>query len=41
MTIDPKRNLITIWLVQHSGFPKDGNKSAGVFKQAAEEMYGK
>jgi len=39
MTLDPKRNLITIFMVQHSGFPGDGNKSHGVWKQAAEEQF--
>jgi CubicO group peptidase (beta-lactamase class C family) len=40
MTIDPKRNLITIFMVQHSGFPGDGNKSQGAWKQAAEQRFG-
>jgi CubicO group peptidase (beta-lactamase class C family) len=41
MSIDSKRGLITIWLVQHAGFPNDGYKSVGAFKNAAEEIYGK
>ena len=41
MSIDPKRDLITIWMVQHSGFPGEGGKAGGVFKKAAEEIYGK
>jgi CubicO group peptidase (beta-lactamase class C family) len=36
MTIDATRGLITIWLVQHQGFPGEGGKAHGVFKQAAE-----
>ncbi|MGE0607540.1 MAG: serine hydrolase domain-containing protein [Pirellulales bacterium] len=40
MNIDPTRDLITIFLVQHAGFPNDGNKSHEVFKKAAEEMFG-
>ena len=32
MTIDPKRGLITVFLVQHAGFPKDGDKSQEAFK---------
>ena len=40
MTIDPKRRLITIFMVQHSGFPGDGNKSHGAWKQAAEQRFG-
>ena len=34
MTIDPKRGLITVFMVQHAGFPKDGDKSQDAFKQA-------
>jgi len=41
MTIDVKRGLITVFLVQHAGFPKDGNKSQGAFRKAAEELFGK
>jgi CubicO group peptidase (beta-lactamase class C family) len=40
MSIDPKRNLITVFLVQHAGFPGDGGKSHGVWKQAAEQQFG-
>jgi CubicO group peptidase (beta-lactamase class C family) len=35
MTIDPKRGLITVFMVQHAGFPKDGGKSQDAFKRAA------
>ncbi len=35
MTIDPKRRLITVFMVQHAGFPKHGDKSQEAFKQAA------
>jgi CubicO group peptidase (beta-lactamase class C family) len=38
MNIDSTRGLITIWLVQHQGFPGDGGKAHGVFKQAAESL---
>jgi CubicO group peptidase (beta-lactamase class C family) len=41
MTIDPKRGLITIFLVQHAGFPGDGAKSRAAFQKAAEEWFGK
>ena len=41
MSIDTKRGLITIWMVQHAGYPGDGGKSHGAFKQAAEAKYGK
>ena len=40
MTIDPKRGLITVWMVQHAGFPGNGGKSQGVFRKAAEELFG-
>ncbi len=39
MNIDTKRGLITIFLVQHAGFPGDGNHSHGAFKKAAEDRY--
>jgi CubicO group peptidase (beta-lactamase class C family) len=41
MTIDARRGLITVFLVQHAGFPNDGNKSHAAFKKAAEEQFGK
>jgi CubicO group peptidase (beta-lactamase class C family) len=40
MSIDSKRNLITVFMVQHSGFPGDGNKGQGAWKQAAEQQFG-
>jgi CubicO group peptidase (beta-lactamase class C family) len=40
MTIDPKRGLITVWMVQHAGFPGDGGKSREAFQKAAEEQFG-
>jgi CubicO group peptidase (beta-lactamase class C family) len=41
MTIDTKRGLITVFLVQHAGFPGDGGKSQGAFRKAAEELFGR
>ena len=41
MNIDPARGLITVWLVQHAGFPGEGGKAQGVFKKTAEEMFAK
>ena len=35
MTMDRQRGLVLIWMVQHAGFPGDGNKSQEAFKQAA------
>ena len=40
MTIDPNRGLITIFLVQHAGFPGEGGKSQGAFRKAAEDRFG-
>jgi CubicO group peptidase (beta-lactamase class C family) len=40
MTIHSKRGLITVFMVQHAGFPKDGNKSLGAFQRAASERFG-
>jgi CubicO group peptidase (beta-lactamase class C family) len=41
MNIDAKRGLITVWMVQHAGFPNDGGKSQGAFRQAADQEFGK
>ena len=41
MTIDPQRGLITVFLVQHAGFPGDGGKSHGAFVKAANDTFGK
>ena len=41
MTIDPQRGLITIFLVQHAGFPGEGGKSHGAFVNAANAAFGK
>ncbi len=35
MTIDWHRGLITVYLVQHAGFPNDGARSQAVFRDAA------
>jgi hypothetical protein len=40
MWIDAKRGLITVWMVQHAGFPSDGGRSRDVFKKIAEERFG-
>jgi len=39
MSVDPKRDLITVFLVQHNGFPGDGGKSQGAWKQAVEKKF--
>jgi CubicO group peptidase (beta-lactamase class C family) len=41
MTIDRYRGLITIFLVQHAGFPGNGGQSYDVFKKVAEKEFGK
>jgi CubicO group peptidase (beta-lactamase class C family) len=40
MTIDGKRGLIAVFLVQHAGFPGDGGKGQGAFRAAAEKEFG-
>jgi CubicO group peptidase (beta-lactamase class C family) len=39
MSIDTKRGLITIYMVQHAGWHDDGNKSRDQFQKAAEELF--
>ncbi|OWK47281.1 serine hydrolase domain-containing protein [Fimbriiglobus ruber] len=39
MSVDPKRGLIYVFLVQHAGFPADGGKSQGAFRKAADEEF--
>jgi CubicO group peptidase (beta-lactamase class C family) len=39
MSIDPKRDLITVFMVQHAGFPGDGGNSHGAFQKAAIELF--
>jgi CubicO group peptidase (beta-lactamase class C family) len=41
MNIDTKRGLITVWLVQHAGFPGEGARSQGVFRSTAEQQFKK
>jgi CubicO group peptidase (beta-lactamase class C family) len=41
MTVDTKRGLVTVFMVQHSGFPGNGNQSQGVWRKAAYEMFSK
>ncbi len=41
MSVDSKRGLITVWMVQHNGFPKDGGKAQGAFRSAAEKLFSK
>lgn len=41
MTVDTQRGLVTVWMVQHAGFPNDGAKAQGAFHQAAMAAFGK
>jgi CubicO group peptidase (beta-lactamase class C family) len=40
MTVNTKRGLIMVFLLQHAGFTGDGGKSLGAFQKAAEEAFG-
>lgn len=40
MTVDTKRGLVTVWLVQHAGFPNNGGQSGGAFVDAATAKFG-
>jgi CubicO group peptidase (beta-lactamase class C family) len=41
MTIDSNRGLITVFMVQHAGFPGKGGECHGAFRKAALERFGK
>lgn len=41
MSIDTKRGLVTVFLVQHAGFPGEGGQSQAAFRKAVEAKYGK
>jgi CubicO group peptidase (beta-lactamase class C family) len=38
MTVDSKRGLITVFMVQHAGFAGDGAKSHAAFQKAANDL---
>jgi CubicO group peptidase (beta-lactamase class C family) len=40
MQIDAKRGLITVYMVQHAGFPGNGGQGLTAFRKAAEETFG-
>jgi CubicO group peptidase (beta-lactamase class C family) len=40
MNIDDGRGLITVFMVQHAGFPGKGGQSQVAFRRAAEKLYG-
>ena len=39
MTVDPKRGLVFVWLVQHAGYPNDGGKAYEAFRKVADEQF--
>lgn len=41
MSVDTRRGLVTVFMVQHAGFPGKGKDSGGAFKQAALQAFGK
>jgi CubicO group peptidase (beta-lactamase class C family) len=41
MNIDKARGLVTVYLVQHGGFPGNGKDAIGVFRKTAETRYAK
>ena len=41
MTVDTQKGLVTVWMVQHAGYPGDGGKAQGEFNKAAAEAFGK
>jgi CubicO group peptidase (beta-lactamase class C family) len=40
MEVRPEPGLVTVWLVQHAGFPGEGAKAQGEFKTWAIKRYG-
>lgn len=41
MEIRPAKGIAIVWMVQHAGFPGEGGKAQGVFKNWALEKFGK
>ncbi len=39
MAVDPGRRLVTVFLVQHDGYPGDGDRAYPAFVKAAEEAF--
>lgn len=40
MNVDTKRGLVTVYMVQHNGFPGNGAQAQGTWRKAANEMFG-
>jgi len=41
MTVDTARGLVTVWMIQHAGFPGEGGKAQGEFQKAAFAAFSK
>lgn len=39
MNVNRRSGLVTVYLVQHAGFPKDGNMAQSAFNKAAEQQF--
>ncbi len=39
--INPDTKLVTVYMVQHAGFPGEGGKARAAFEKAAAELFGK
>ena len=39
MNIDSNKGIITIWMVQHAGYPNNGDQSFGAFRKAVDEKF--
>ncbi len=39
MTVDVERGLVTVWLVQHAGFPGKGAQAQAAFREAANSRF--
>jgi CubicO group peptidase (beta-lactamase class C family) len=40
MTVDTAKGLVTVWMIQHAGFPGEGGKAQGAFQKVAYESFG-
>ncbi len=41
LSVNTQQGLVLVYMVQHSGFPGDGKKAGGAFKNAAVKAFGK
>jgi len=41
MTVDTQRGLVTVWMIQHAGFPNNGGNAQGAFMKAAHSAFAK